>query len=118
MSDEIPQVMIDHFNEVRRRFDHFSFFSNESASTKEHFGMRPTMHSFHLTFQDSHLSTVQLHEVLDYIAASTFEAADAVGHPMNTHASEEAVEAGMWLAQQAACISAAALFCKTWEPNK
>lgn len=109
---DITATQITRFEEAKRRFEQFQIVKPQE------FGMRPTLNEVEIKFLDSMLASVKLHVVLDYIAASTFEAADAVGHPSNTHASESDCEAGMWLAQQAATISAAALFCKTWEPGK
>lgn len=69
--------------------------------------MRHTLKDDELWSLDQMLSSVHLHVILDFIAAKTYEAADSCDG-----------DARDWLMQQASVVSAAALFCKTWEPGK
>lgn len=90
---------ITRFNECVKRF--------EMLKPKEQLGMRNTLNDVEISFLASLVATVHLGTVLDYIAASTYEAADSCDG-----------EGRDWLIQQASVVSAAALFCKTWEPGK
>lgn len=99
---DITQEQITRFDEAKRRFESFQ-------KPQATFGMRPILNEVEKNFLDAMMQEVHLGVILDHIAASTYEAADSVGADS---------EGGLWLVQQASVCSAAALFCKTWEPNK
>lgn len=80
----------------------------EAAKAKlEQFGLRSVLKDDELWALDQMMANVKLYTILDFIAAKTYEAADSCDG-----------EAKDWLMQQASTVSAAALFCKTWEPYK
>jgi hypothetical protein len=83
------------FHNIVKRFN--------ALKHEETWGMRPTLTDAEKAFLDTLMKEVWLSTILDHIAASTFEAADSCDG--------EGADA---LAQQAATVTAAALFCKTW----
>lgn len=73
------------------------------------FGLRPTLNEVEKNFLTDLCNNVQLGVVLSHIAADMYESVDTFNAGTDEHTS--AVE-------KASVVSAAALFCKTWEPGK
>lgn len=83
------------------------FHTAASKLRSLHPGLRSVLSGEESEILDIIIAEVHAHTILDHIAAALYEAADATED-----------EARDWFLQQASTVSAAALFCKTWEPNK